>query len=221
LGHVVTGHGILIGPVLAGIPQLLGTAVVGLFFHIALNRTAAEIHRSAGLTAQAHLREHRQHAREALLNDRLQTLESSSVPLLRRIAQGPPFSDADRKRCARAELEIRDRIVAPALSHTEVIRGVRAARERGVDVSLQTDEPTDLRGQGLVQRIVVAALESARSGSTVKVHWHAEVQPFATVAISGPRAPLSLPPPLTSSHVTARVTHDVDSTLVEVSSVGT
>ncbi len=32
LGHVVAGHDIQIGPVLAGVPQLVGTAVVGTFF---------------------------------------------------------------------------------------------------------------------------------------------------------------------------------------------
>lgn len=97
-------------------------------------------------------------------NERLDWIDRTAGPWLRRIASGIPLDDAERRACLFLEASIRDVLRAPGLVGPELDRVVAAARERGVEVVLLDDGSLD----GAPARLRVAArkLVAARIAGT-------------------------------------------------------
>lgn len=79
----------------------------------------------------------------AARNDRLDWIDRTAGPWLRRIASGDPLDDGDRRACRLLEAGIRDALRAPGLTGPGLDETVGRARERGVEVVLLDDGALD------------------------------------------------------------------------------
>lgn len=90
-------------------------------------------------------------------------------PLLERVASGEELTAAERAECRLTEASLRDAIRGRGLATEEVLAEARAARERGVSVSLIDDRRIDIEDE--VCREIIAAtretLAKASGGDTV------------------------------------------------------
>lgn len=103
----------------------------------------------------------------------LARLDRVARPVLARIAAGERLTDAEREQCRLLEAELRDGLRAPDLVTERLSAAARAARARGVEVTLLDDGgflgvPDWVRGR--VIDAAAAELDTAAAGSvTVRV----------------------------------------------------
>ncbi|WP_207837809.1 hypothetical protein [Williamsia soli] len=100
-------------------------------------------------------------------NARLAELDELARPLLLRIATGEPLTAAERQACELLEAHLRDQLRAAALVSPVTAAAARAARARGVEVTLIDDGGLDFTYEEMrnwVHVVVTAALQDARDG---------------------------------------------------------
>ncbi|WP_245819711.1 hypothetical protein [Rhodococcoides yunnanense] len=104
----------------------------------------------------------------------LRRLDALARPVLGRIAESTVLDDAARCEALLVEATLRDSIRARSLDVPDIAAAARAARTRGVTVTLLDDGGLDQFGSDVADRIrsaVVHRLDSATSGSiTARVH---------------------------------------------------
>jgi signal transduction histidine kinase len=106
-----------------------------------MQRRVAALHDQAVAAAE---QESWSRGASAELRERTDDLARTVVPLLSRIGEGLPVSDADRREYAALEGSLRDGLRAGALSREPLRGAVAAARGRGVDVVLLDDSDQSL-----------------------------------------------------------------------------
>ena len=163
-----TEFGVVTALLLVG--KQLPILLVGTLFTVGLRRTTATMARLTERTSNRAIVEAAQLASTNERNARLQELDAIATPLLARLVEGTPLTDADRMEFAVAEAELRDGLRARSLTVPPVVAAARAARQRGVQVVLLDDRYPDLPDATTLAAItseLVAALDSATTGRVV------------------------------------------------------
>ncbi len=106
-----------------------------------MQRRIAALHHQAVTAAE---QESWSRGARAELRERTDDLARTVVPLLSRISEGHPVSDADRREYAALEGAVRDGLRAGSLSREPLRGAVAEARGRGVDVVLLDDSDQSL-----------------------------------------------------------------------------
>ncbi|MBB3036588.1 hypothetical protein [Hoyosella altamirensis] len=99
---------------------------------------------------------------------RLADVDALVRPMLEHIASGAPLTAADREECLLLDAELRDGIRGSSLVGHHVIAAARAARQRGVCVTLLDDGGLDAGNEvlaGIVRSQLCRVLDAAHSGS--------------------------------------------------------
>ncbi|MCW4354215.1 hypothetical protein ONR57_12985 [Hoyosella sp. YIM 151337] len=99
---------------------------------------------------------------------RLADVDALVRTMLEHIASGTPLTAADREECLLLDAELRDGIRGSSLVDHHVIAAARAARQRGVCVTLLDDGGLDAGNEvlaGIVRSQLCAMLDAAQSGS--------------------------------------------------------
>lgn len=125
----------------------------------------------------------------AARNDRLDWIDRTAGPWLRRIASGEPLGDRERWDCRQLEAGIRDALRAPGLTGPELDHVVADARERGVEVVLLDDGALDSEPPetAATLRALVAVRLHLASEGRVAVRIAPPGRPeMATALFSGP-----------------------------------
>ncbi len=139
---VLSGRSPVSGVLLA--QSQIALMVVATLFGASLRRTASRINelteRSVGASAVAASA----NAAQEIRVQRAAELAAVAVPLLDRIAEGGPFSDADRAAFSHVEAQLRDGVRGRSLMVPVVVAAVSRARERGVEVTLLDDRGSAL-----------------------------------------------------------------------------
>jgi hypothetical protein len=114
----------------------------------------------------------------------LARLNALARPALERLAVAHELTDDERAHCMLVEATLRDAIRARCLFIEPVVSAARAARERGVEVTLLDDSgdqpPVDLP---MVARVVAAQLDTVTSGRLTARLLPADRPVLATVVI--------------------------------------
>lgn len=144
--------------------------LVGTFFALYLLNTARSIERvqQAGLARARSQEGSRAAAEEG--QRRLERLRALADPALRLLASDAPLTERDRQDFRLLEATLRDWLRGDALATEPVLAAARAARERGVDVTILDDggnAPLEPSLAGRMERAVVDALEAQGSGDIV------------------------------------------------------
>ena len=163
-----TEYGPLTALLLVG--KQLPILLVGTLFTVGLRRTNATIARLTEKTSNRAVVEAAQLASTDERNARLQELDAIATPLLARLVDGTPVTDADRIEFAVAEAELRDGLRARSLTVPAVVSAARAARKRGVQVVLLDDRYPDVPDATTLATItgeLVEALDAATTGRVV------------------------------------------------------
>jgi hypothetical protein len=107
-------------------------------------------------------------------DQRLSLLDELARPMLERVMEETPLSDAEKLSCELLEAHLRDRLRAPALIEPATNELVRDARIRGVDVDLIDDHGMDNADESVREAILCAvgeALLTAHSGAVrIRIH---------------------------------------------------
>ena len=162
----ITDRGALAGVVMCS--NHVGILLVGTLFAILLRRTAQRIEalRERALTAAAETA-----AADAgieIRRARVDELSALALPLLERIGEGGPFTDAERASFARAEARLRDGVRGRALALPEVVEATEAARARGVSVTILDDRGEVIEDGDALARmveVIVRTLGAAFAGA--------------------------------------------------------
>ena len=144
--------------------------IVGTLFTVGLRRTTSTIARLTAKTSTRAIVEAAELASTAERNARLQELDALATPLLARLVDGTPLTDADRLEFAVAEAELRDGLRARSLTVPAVVAAARAARQRGVEVVLLDDRYPEIPDAATLDTItsdLVTALDAASAGRVV------------------------------------------------------
>jgi two-component sensor histidine kinase len=163
-----------------------GTLLGGTLFAVGLRRSMSTLRT---LNAQLSRNEAAEATEIASIEERqaqLARLNSLARPALERLVDPQESSDAERAEFLLVEASLRDAIRARALFVEPVISAARAARSRGVDVTLLDDSgdqpPT---GIDIVARLVSVQLDAAASGQVVARVLPADRAVLATIVIEG------------------------------------
>ncbi|AEF41300.1 hypothetical protein [Hoyosella subflava] len=168
----MTGQGVVVGFALTAmnlVPLLMAT-----FFAYKVRPVARAI---VVLCDEANQRAAQQAAALAASDERdrgLAEVDRLVRPIMERIASGAELTLEEQAECLLLDAQLRDRIRGSALVDERVIELARAARQRGVTVTLLDDGGAEAQPEHYIQTVraqLCAALERARSGSiTARVH---------------------------------------------------
>lgn len=152
---------------IAELARQAGTLFIGSLFAIVLRRAASviatiqerQLARVAIDAATAMATRER-----ALQNERL---EEHARPALERLLSEEPLTGAERQGMALLEAELRDGIRAAGFVSDAIVRETRAARQRGVQVTLVDDRGGHLAPADFdrVEKALISELQSATGGS--------------------------------------------------------
>jgi signal transduction histidine kinase/riboflavin transporter FmnP len=163
-----------------------GTLLAGTLFAVGLR---GSLNALAALNNQLSRTETAEATEIAAIEERQAQLARLNViarPALERLAEPHDLSDAERADCRLVEASLRDAIRARALFVEPVTSAARAARVRGVDVTLLDDSgdqpPVDI---DRVARIVADQLDSAASGRLIARVLPADRPVLATIVVEG------------------------------------
>lgn len=163
-----------------------GTLLGGTLFAVGLRRSMSTL---AAINSQLSQNETAEAREIAAIEERqaqLVRLNSLARPALDRLASPHELTEAERADCLLVEASLRDAIRARALFVEPVISAARAARTRGVDVTLLDDSadqpPVDIE---VVARLVSAQLDAAASGQVIARVLPADRAVLATIVIEG------------------------------------
>lgn len=171
---------------MAGVELLVrhaATLVVGTAIYLGLLGTAQRItaiNRRALAEAAAVATSH---AAEEERVAQLSRLDGMARPMIELVARGQQLSDAERRDCLLIEASLRDIVRGRALAIPPVLSAARAARERGVEVTL-LDDSAAAGSAAAVAELLARELATLDSGSVT-----ARLQPTgraesATIVIS-------------------------------------
>ena len=154
---------------------LFGPVFLGICYGVLMRRALAVADRAQQNEARVAERvldlASRAQAREAYQAD----LVAATGTILDRIASGAELTDEDRVAARLTEAQLRDAIRGRNLATAEVVAAVRAARARGVRVSLVDDRRAWDCSDALQAQVLAATietLEQARSGDACTVRLH-------------------------------------------------
>ena len=135
--------GLGIGVGIALVEREAGVLLIGTLFNLGFTRTSAKIsalHRvqlhKEGLAAEA----------QASIQTRMERtahLDRSTTAMLKRLSAESPISDEDRASCLLLEASLRDSVRARSLDREPVMSEAKAARSRGIEVTLLDDSGCD------------------------------------------------------------------------------
>jgi len=141
------------------LPNQIGTLLVGTLFAIGLRRTSrriTELHAEQAAIASV------ESAARAAAEERTRQaahLNEVARSALERIADGAPFSDAERESWIRLEATVRDSLRAPALNILKLTEAADNARSRGVEVTLLDDSEGAATSETDRETIAAAIIE--------------------------------------------------------------
>ncbi|PKQ27141.1 MAG: hypothetical protein CVT64_01450 [Actinobacteria bacterium HGW-Actinobacteria-4] len=161
-----SGRGI--GQGIAMVQTHAGILLVATLFASNLRHTSQRINEFNERSVEAAASYAAADAAQEIRRQRVAELASAVVPLLEQISRGEPISDADRQEYRATEATLRDGVRGRSLAVPSVVEATRAARNRGVEVSLLDDRGAPLQDGPATQRISVAivdALAAAKQGS--------------------------------------------------------
>jgi hypothetical protein len=134
-----------------------GILLVASLFAVALRRVSRHINslnrRSVELASATAVAQAQREARLAELRD-------TAGPLLARVASGPALSWENQVECLLAEAALRDGVRAPSLSIPEIVSATKAARRRGVDVTLLDDRGEQLPTAAAMKTLAARVAET-------------------------------------------------------------
>jgi hypothetical protein len=115
----------------------------------------------------------------------LARLETHARPALNRIVAGAPFTADERHNFSLLEAGLRDGIRAAGFTSPDVAKEIRAARHRGVVVTLLDDRGSDLLTKNLarVEEVLIAELQRTQSGTITARLSPAEREEIATIVV--------------------------------------
>ncbi|WP_062304148.1 hypothetical protein [Demequina subtropica] len=181
-----TGRGALGG--LMMVDTQVGLLVVATLFVTSLRRTAHRINslteRSVDAAAAAATAE----AERQVRLQRAAEVAAASLPLLERIADGRPLSDAERGDVREAEARLRDGVRGRALATPAVLDAAARARARGVEVNLLDDRGSGLATGAAMARAdsaVTRALDAASGTVTVRLLPAERAEAISIVTVAG------------------------------------
>lgn len=158
-------NGLTVADGVAIVIRHAGTLLAGTLWVFAARRSMAAL---AELNRQRTLRDAAELAETTAIEEReaqLARLGTLARPMLERLARRHPLRPDEQAECLQVEATLRDAIRAPALFVEPVISAAKAARARGVDVTLLDDSadrpPADI---GPVAAAVAGELRAATSG---------------------------------------------------------
>lgn len=158
------------GALLSLIPNQIGTLLVGTLFAIGLRQTSQRI---TALHAEQTALASAESATRAAAAERARQAANLNLvarPALERIAQGAPYTEAERDSWMRLEASVRDSLRAPSLTSPALIAAANHARERGVEVTLLDDSSGVLDEAGnkeAVESAIIDQLSTMRSGRLI------------------------------------------------------
>lgn len=143
-----------------------GTLLAGTLWVFAARRSMAAL---AELNRQRTVRDAGELAETTAIEERqaqLARLGSLARPALERLAHPEPLSAKERAECLQVEATLRDAIRAPSLFVEPVIKAARAARSRGVEVTLLDDSadqpPADIDSLAATVADELAGVDAGR-----------------------------------------------------------
>lgn len=177
--------------VVAAILPNTAVLLMATFFAAIVRPRAKQVYALREQTQQRSAAAAAQEAAILVRSQQLSYLDQQARPLLELIADGHALDDGVVEQCSLVAAALRDRIRAPGLDSPSITEGVWQARARGARVVLLDDrrtgspeEPALFRS---LQRVAVAALESAQKGGEVTVRLlPAGRDLLATVMVNGP-----------------------------------
>jgi hypothetical protein len=158
------------------------TLVVGTAIYIGLRSTAkriTEINRRCLAEAAA---DATSHAAEEERVAQLARLDRMARPMMELVARGQQLSDAERRDCLLIEASLRDIVRGRALALPHVLAAARAARERGVEVTLLDDSAAG--AATAVTDLLARELRTLDSGTLTARLQPAGRSELATIVIS-------------------------------------
>jgi hypothetical protein len=161
------------------------TLLIGTLFAMLLRRSAFL---TQAINARHVIRSVDEAAHEADVAERLRMLarlETHARPALNRIVAGPPFTAGELQNFALLEAGLRDGIRAAGFTSLAVAQEIRAARHRGVVVTLLDDRGSDIVTKDLarVEETLIAELQRTQSGTLTARLSPADRDEIATIVI--------------------------------------
>lgn len=123
------------------------------------------------------------HAAEEERNAQLARLDEMARPMMELVAKGQQLSDAERRDCLLIEASLRDIVRGRALALPHVLSAARAARERGVEVTL-LDDSAATGSAAAVAELLARELRTLNSGAITARLQPAGRPELATIVIS-------------------------------------
>lgn len=167
-------------------PQVLVFAVVGASLRRGMGRFQTRLAAANAQIERLHEQRGVDVAGADILAERAAELQASVVPMLGRIADGGPLTDAERAAAARTEAALRDRLRNPTLLGTvdrDLPVLVEAARRRGIRVELQTEPLRDDALLAVLARLLRHHLP--RLDPTVTIRATAMGPATASISVTG------------------------------------
>lgn len=148
------------------IPVCLWRAIARL--SVALTAATAE-NETIGVEAAARRRAEQESQR--LMRQAMDSVRERSTPVLTAVSSGRPSTPALRAQARMLEAELRDERRAHVFTGTDVVDAARAARARGIDVTLLDDRGPAEKAAGRIRDAVmtraVQALDRADGGRVI------------------------------------------------------
>lgn len=144
-----------------------GTLVVATLLGAGLRRASRDIDAFSARADEAAQAQAEAQARREIRRRRVAEVVQTAGAPLRRIAQGAPFTEAERVDFQAAEADLRDSVRARGLTTPAVVTSAAAARRRGVQVVLLDDRGEPVADGLAMQRLsdaVAKVLDDATGG---------------------------------------------------------
>ena len=162
--------------------------ILGIGTRRSLDHAAEVLEASAAVEGRGRVQLAEEQEREAVASARRSDLEATAVPLRTRIAEGGVLTDAQCAAMARAEAEVRDRLVADVLLDPSLQAATAEARDRGVRVDLvATGEETP--SLAAFRDLLREALATAPRSSRLTAHWAATDRVRGSIVLHGRLGP--------------------------------
>lgn len=159
------------------------TLVVGTAIYFGLLSTAKRITAINSRSLAEAAADATSHAAEEERVAQLARLDEMARPMMELVAKGQQLSDAERRDCLLIEASLRDIVRGRALAMPHVLSAARAARERGVEVTL-LDDSAAAGSAAAVADLLAKELRTLDSGSVTARLQPAGRTDAATIVIS-------------------------------------
>jgi hypothetical protein len=158
--------GLGVGEGISLVVREAGILAIGTVFNLGFTRTSARI---SALQHTQLAKERIDAEAQAAIETRIARsahLDTAVTDILKRLSAGSPLSDEDRASCLLLEASLRDSVRARALYREPVVSEARAARARGVEVTLLDDsgcvDLSEVVGAEAHGRLAIAVAQELR-----------------------------------------------------------